>query len=245
MGYQLTYKPFGERSILVEWPSVIDESILYDVLSFKTKIQNSQDKKEIKVSHAYNSLLVNYDFFELKFDFEGKVETLENVYRKKSDNTKSAFKLWKIPVCYDVDFGIDLEALASSKNLSIEGIIKLHSQTIYPVYFIGFLPGFLYLGGLDKVLHTPRKATPRLKIEKGAVAIGGGQTGVYPNESPGGWNIIGNSPINFFNIKNESPCFAFAGDRIQFYSVSKKEYSDIKTLVEAGVYQIESEVING
>ncbi|WP_282135718.1 5-oxoprolinase subunit PxpB [Seonamhaeicola maritimus] len=241
MGYQLTYKRFGEHSILVEWPSVIDESILYDVLSFKTKIEYFLQEESIQVNHAYNTLLVGYDSLEI--DFTDKIETIKKVYRKNTDNGKQVFRLWKIPVCYDVDFGIDIVALASLKKLSVQEIIKLHSQSVYMVYFIGFLPGFLYLGGLDELLYTPRKATPRLRIEKGAVAIGGGQTGVYPNESPGGWNVIGNSPIDFFNIKNESPSFASAGDRIQFYPVSKKEHLNIKTLVEAGVFQIESEVI--
>lgn len=90
----------------------------------------------------------------------------------------------------------------------------------------------------------PRKSTPRLQVAKGAVAIGGNQTGIYPNESPGGWNIIGNSPLNFFDVSKEKPCFAKAGDRVQFYSVSLKTYNNIKTLVEAGVYQLESEEVN-
>ena len=100
------------------------------------------------------------------------------------------------------------------------------------------------MGGLDNALHIPRKSTPRLHIKKGSVAIGGNQTGVYPNASPGGWNIIGNSPVNFFDISKEKPCFAKAGDQIQFYSVSLKEYQNIKTLVDANVYQLESEVID-
>src|SRR5690606_22673794 len=152
--------------------------------------------------------------------------------------------LWKIPVSYDAVFGIDLEAICLEKRISKNELIKRHSQAIYTVYFIGFLPGFLYLGGLDEVLHIARKSTPRLKIEKGAVAIGGHQTGVYPTESPGGWNIIGNSPIEFFNPKSNPPCFAEAGDKISFYPISLKEYRDIKTLSEAGVYQLESEVMN-
>ena len=112
------------------------------------------------------------------------------------------------------------------------------------IYFIGFLPGFLYLGGLDERLFTPRKSTPRLRIEKGAVAIGGKQTGIYPQESPGGWNIIGNSPIQFFDNSKNTPCFAKAGDKLQFYSITLKEHHDIKVLVDAGVFQLESEEID-
>lgn len=241
MSYQLTYKPFGERSILIEWPQNIHKDILTDVLNFKSKIQDNSSKSISQVNHAYNSLLVTYEEFVIRFKSE--IEDLKRIYKTDKFNAKPDCKLWKIPVCYDVDFGIDIEELAKEKGLSVNEVIKIHTQTSYTVYFIGFLPGFLYLGGLDKALYTPRKATPRLKIERGAVAIGGKQTGVYPSASPGGWNIIGNSPIHFFNVEKEAPCFASAGDQIQFYSVSKKEHADIQVLVNAGVYQIESEVI--
>ena len=143
-----------------------------------------------------------------------------------------------------MEFGIDLEALSNSINLSVEEIIELHSKPFYIIYFIGFLPGFLYLGGLDSKLQTPRKANPRLKVPKGSVAIGGNQTGIYPSESPGGWNIIGKSPINFFNLKNDTPCFAKPGDKLQFYPISKDKYSDIEVMVEGNVYQLESQKIN-
>ncbi|TXE15024.1 5-oxoprolinase subunit PxpB [Seonamhaeicola algicola] len=240
MTYQLKYKPFGEQSVLIEWPQIISKEILKDVLSFKAKLE--AEKRIHDVNHAYNSLLVSFNDFTN--GLESKINELEAIYNTAHIVNKYAFKRWRIPVCYDTHFGIDLHELALTNNLSVDEVIRRHSTISYTVYFIGFLPGFLYLGGLDKTLYTPRKASPRLKIEKGAVAIGGGQTGIYPSESPGGWNIIGNSPINFFDIKAQTPCFANAGDEIQFYQVSKEIHSNIKTLVEAGVYQIESEVIN-
>lgn len=242
MSYQLTYKSFGERSILIEWPQTIDEQILQDLLNFKNSIlkQNIQNLKS--VTHAYASLLVVFN--EDQFNFEDYVLTLKQIYNIEINEAKSSKKLWKIPVCYHEEWGIDIEYLADTKNLTVQELIERHTQNSYTVYFIGFLPGFMYLGGLDESLHTPRKKNPRLKIEKGAVAIGGKQTGVYPSESPGGWNIIGNSPVNFFNPEEKTPCFASAGDKIQFYSITPKEHINIKTLVEAGVYQLESEVLN-
>ncbi|MDO5972030.1 5-oxoprolinase subunit PxpB [Flavivirga aquimarina] len=243
MTYELRYKPYGERSILIEWPAVIDKNILSDIIRFKEKIQNSNIKHLVEIKNAYNSLLVVYDFYFV--DFENEIKTLQELYNQITPDTKSILKQWKIPVCYDTLFAIDLEEMAFEKGLSKTSIITLHSQTVYTVYFIGFLPGFMYLGGLNEKLYTPRKATPRLKIEKGAVAIGGEQTGVYPSESPGGWNIIGNSPITFFNPKNDPPCFVNAGDTIVFEPISLKKYKDIKTLVDAGVYQLESEVVDG
>ncbi|MEL0456695.1 5-oxoprolinase subunit PxpB [Flavobacteriaceae bacterium SZ-1-7] len=243
MAYQLSFKPYGEHAILVEWPKLISEDILKDVLRFKTNIEYSDVANVSEVRSAYNSLLLVYSHF--KRGFQDEVDLLKKIYNSNTISSASKPKLWKIPVCYDSHFGIDLEAISETKKLSVIDIIKFHSEAIYTVYFIGFLPGFLYLGGLDDRIMMPRKSTPRLKIEQGTVAIGGNQTGVYPSASPGGWNIIGNSPINFFNINKEEPCFAKAGDQIQFYPITLKEHTDIKTLVDAQVYQLESEVVDG
>lgn len=238
MYYDLLYKRFGLHSILIEWPQVIDEAILNNILAFKVKIEKEKNKDIVGVTNAYNSILINYNTDI--FDFDNEIVVLKAIYKSIKSNIKKNSKLWRIPVCYDVAFGIDLEFMAMEKHISIDEIIKRHSQAIYTVYFIGFLPGFLYLGGLNASISMPRKATPRLKINKGAVAIGGNQTGVYPNESPGGWNIIGHSPINFFDPTKTEPCFAKAGDKIEFYPVSLKKYQDIKALVDAHVYLIES-----
>ncbi|MBB5269001.1 5-oxoprolinase subunit PxpB [Algibacter amylolyticus] len=241
MGYKLTYKPYGEHAVLIEWPKEIDTAILNDLLHFKDLILKRKLNTILEVRTAYNSLLVIYRLEIV--DFNTAFIELQNIYQLNTDVLKTESRLWKIPVCYDSHFGIDLEHISEVKNCSEESIITGHFTAIYTVYFIGFLPGFLYLGGLDSKLFTPRKSTPRLKIEKGAVAIGGNQTGIYPQESPGGWNVIGNSPITFFDPTKEQPCFAMAGDKIQFYSISLQEYNQIKTLVEAKVFQLESEVL--
>ncbi len=227
----------------MEWPQRIDTSILNDILAFKSKLENSNLSYTKSVNHAYASLLITYNVSN--FDVSSEIDKLKNLYKAPNTLNKQKHRLWKIPVCYDESFGIDLQTLSKEKQITIDDIVQLHSIPIYTIFFIGFLPGFLYLGGLNEQLFTPRKATPRLKIEKGAVAIGGKQTGVYPSESPGGWNIIGNSPIHFFDSLKEEPCFAKAGDRLQFHPITLKTHNDIKTLVDAGVYQIESEVLDG
>ena len=240
--FQLIYKPFGDHSILIEWPSRIDESILVDILRFKQILQNNTLKEKVYIKHAYNSILIDYNItIDNIYD---EISMLKQLYLSNNEMPNKAFRLWKIPVCYDDKFGLDLEGISIQKNLSKSKIIELHSCEIYTVYFIGFLPGFLYLGGLNKEIEIARKSTPRLHINKGAVAIGGNQTGVYPNSSPGGWNIIGNTPINFFDAKVNNPCFAKAGDRIKFIPVSLKKYEEIKDLIKTGNYKLESEVIN-
>ena len=166
-------------------------------------------------------------------DKELTISQLKKIYAASSYLIKQDQFLWQIPVCYDVSFGIDLEEIANKKKCSVAEIIRLHIEGDYLVYFIGFQPGFLYLGGLHQTLHVSRKSNPRLRVDKGSVAIGGIQTGIYPQNSSGGWNIIGKSPLNFFDINASEPCFAKPGDRIQFVAV------DIHTF-----YQIEREVAN-
>lgn len=236
------FKPYGDRAILVTWESKIDRDILMDILNFKAKIEKSDIKQIIELKHTYNSLIISYNSKITNLNEE--IANIDKIYNKAGKPVKITSKLWKIPVCYEAEFAVDLETFATSKGMTKDAVINLHSASSYLVYFIGFLPGFLYLGGLDEKLHLPRKSSPELKVPKGAVAIGGNQTGIYPNESPGGWHIIGNTPVNFFDIEKEPPCFAQPGDEVLFVPVSSKKYHDIKTLVEAGVYEIESEVLH-
>jgi inhibitor of KinA len=154
----------------------------------------------------------------------------------------TAYKLWKIPVCYEDQFAPDLTELSEKKKLKKEKVIELHNSVVYDVYFIGFLPGFLYLGGLDKKLHYKRRGKPRRKVQSGDIGIAGDQTGVYPRVSPGGWNIIGNSPLKYFDVKQFPPCFAVAGDKVQFVPIGIEEHEKIKKEVESGVYVPKSEI---
>ncbi len=243
MRSDLVYKPFGDRAILIEWPTQIDELILKDIIQFKEGIILSYEKKYIEdIVIGYNSLTIVYvstiaDFFKEK-------EILTSIYKSSDDFENSGVTLWRIPVCYDEVFGIDLEEMAVTLQLSKEDIIRLHTQTIYTVYFIGFLPGFLYLGGLLDELKIKRKSTPRLSVAKGSVAIGGAQTGIYPMDSAGGWNIMGKTPISFFNTSEANPCFAKSGDKIQFIPISIAEFNKLTLEIELGIYELEKTVIN-
>ena len=232
--YNLKYKRFGESSILVEWPSIIHESILENILLFKSEIENKCLNNNIYLKNSYNSLLISY---EENINPKTKISELKNTYIKIRSKQKQIFNKWEIPVCYDIELGHDLNYLEKSLSIKKEEIISLHSSKHYRVYNIGFLPGFLYLGGLDKKIHHPRKEKPVLNVPKGAVGIGGSQTGIYPNNSPGGWYIIGNSPINLFNIKKTSPCFIESGDKIKFIPISLKEHELIKIQVESNIYK--------
>lgn len=231
--------PIGQAAILVEWPNKIDEGILQNILLLQTQIETSLDSLIVETINAYNSLTIIYKPHSISYsDLKQKIQILYDSEKHAGVGEK---KTWKIPVSYDIEFGIDLNEIAKSKNLTVDEIIHLHCKAEYIIYFIGFLPGFLYLGGLSEAIHVPRKSAPRLRIKKGAVAIGGKQTGIYPFESPGGWNIIGNCPIPLFNSKSNPPCFAKAGDHLRFFSVDKNQYSEIANQVKHNKYSIEVE----
>ncbi len=234
MVYELNYKRYSEKAILIEWPSKIDENILDNLVFCKNQVEIHFYEVIVEVISSYNSLLIYYRF--TIEDFYSEVFRLKSLFSDGSETGSRKTKLWKIPVCYSSALAPDLEQFAEMKSLSVDEVVRLHTTPIYKVYFIGFLPGFLYLGGLNEVLFHPRKKTPSPKIEKGSVAIGGNQTGVYPVDSPGGWYAIGKSPLSFFNASVEECCFVSLGDRIQFISISEKEYNDIRTLVNENLY---------
>ena len=224
MKFLLTYKLFGRSAILVEWPANISQDIIQDIISFERQVKEIESILDTII--AYNSLLIRYQ--NPIVDQELTIRQLKNKYTASSYLIKQDQFLWEIPVCYDASFGIDLEEIANKKKCSVADIVRLHTETDYLVYFIGFQPGFLYLGGLNQNLHVPRKSTPRVRVDKGSVGIGGAQTGVYPQNSSGGWNIIGKSPLNFFNMKATNPCFAKPGDRIQFVAVGIHTFHEIE-----------------
>ncbi len=220
------FKQFGSSAILVVWPQEISESILADIHLFQYKIKRYKLNYLVELNAVYSSLLIicNENYFSFS-----KIKTeLELIYYENCELLKFEKTQWEIPVCYDLGFGIDLEFIASENKIAIKEIIKKHSKTIYTVYGIGFLPGFLYLGGLEKELIIPRKNIPRLFVEKGSVGIGGSQTGIYPQDSPGGWNIIGKTPLILFSPKNEIPCLIKSGDQVKFKAISKNEFFELK-----------------
>ena len=153
-------------------------------------------------------------------------KALQKSEEEKTESTDSARTI-TIPVCYeDQEFAPDLEKVALHAKLSKEEVIKLHSSSDYLIYMMGFLPGFPYLGGMNPRLETPRLETPRTKIPAGSVAIGGAQTGLYPVESPGGWNIIGRTPLRLFDVKRK-PFFLYeAGDKIRFLPITREEFEN-------------------
>lgn len=186
---------------------------------------------------TYSSLTICYNpaiigFKEICREIAKRIENI----KISDDYTK---RVVVIPVCYDEEFGEDLSYVADHANLSIDEVIQLHTSTDYLIYMLGFLPGFAYLGGLDNRLVTPRLETPRPIIPARSVGIGGEQTGIYPLTSPGGWRLIGRTPVKPYDPTRKEPFLYVAGDFIRFKSISKKEFYEIENLVSIKKYSCE------
>ena len=241
--YSISIRPFGVHAILVEWPQLIDENILNDILQFVGYLQQKcLDVEKWEVVPSYNSITLIHREKPIAFaDYKKKIE---GWYKEEFNSKPRKRYLWRLPVCYDLEFGIDLQEVSEKLNKSIPEVITLHTQLQYTVYGIGFLPGFMYLGCLPAELEVPRRSTPRMKVQKGAVGLASKQTGVYPQESPGGWNIIGSCSVSMFNPTSDDPCFVNVGDKVQFYAIERAEYDLHQIESEVGIYQLEKSIID-
>lgn len=183
------------------------------------------------VVSAYHSVTVYYDPLRIRMNQRGRrtisehvreqlTEILENIDEHRLPPPRRI----DIPVCYGEPYGPDLTEVAEHSGLQPEEVIRIHSSVEYTVYMLGFAPGFPYLGGMDERIAMPRKATPRLRIPAGSVAIAGGQTGIYPLETPGGWNVIGRTPVRLFDWRKDSPTLLKAGDIVCFRPITQAEY---------------------
>ena len=226
----------GDSSLLVEFGNEINPEINGRIASFVQLIREQQIEGIVDMIPTYCSLLINYDPRIVLFkDIKSRIQDLLKV---EVSGTARRKKVFEIPVCYGGEYGPDLELIAEHAGLSNEEVIQIHSSQDYLIYMLGFLPGFTYLGGLDERIHTPRLPNPRLRIEAGSVGIGGSQTGIYPLDSPGGWNLMGKTPVKTYDPNRETPILVEAGDYIRFVPIDEAEYKRIAELVEKNEYEV-------
>lgn len=231
MNYTSTYRifPLGDSAITIDFGNRIDPAINTKVISLFYYLQKNPLDGMIEAVPAYSSLTVYYDVFSIKmkntaasaYDFMKK--KLEAILGHDITEEAVLSNHIKIPVAYNGD---DIELVAHEKGISVEEVIQLHSEAVYRVYMLGFLPGFPYMGETDERIAVPRKQQPRLKVEAGSVGIAGRQTGIYPLASPGGWQIIGKTPLKIFDAKRENFVLLKAGDTVQFYPISSDEFKN-------------------
>lgn len=201
----------------ITWKETPSDSLLSRQLAWLDLIQSDWQEDVLDVRQGFTSVSILWKSQEVEARFMQEFGKLEITPKTLSD------KIWEVPVCYGGAYGKDLENLAQTKGLHPKELIELHTSKTYRIHFFGFLPGFMYLNGLPEILHTPRKAMPERAVPAGSVAIGGAQTGIYPKESPGGWHIIGRTPLVLFDAEKFPPVWASPGESLKFFPVSATE----------------------
>jgi len=230
MNCQLKERPVcrlaGDTGLIVEFGEEIDLDINQKVRTMAAAVNHIKPDGLIEIIPTYRSLLFIYDPVQIQpKNLIALIEELESTIDTGGEHD---VRLIEIPVCYGGEFGPDMENVKASSKLDTDEVIRLHSQPEYPIYMVGFTPGFPFLGGLDERLFTPRLTTPRLVVPAGSVGIANNQTGMYPIESPGGWQIIGRTPLTLFAPKRKNPFLYKAGDNIKFIPISQDQFEQIK-----------------
>lgn len=216
----------GDKSIVVEFGNLISEEINKKVVSLMEAIENSAINDFIdEMIPTYRSLMINYN--PLKIDFDSLLKEVKLLEKNIKSSGTIKKNIIEIPVLYGGEYGPDIENVAKHNNLSIEEVIKIHSEKEYLIYMLGFTPGFPYLGGMDERIETPRLKVPRTKIPGGSVGIASKQTGVYPIDSPGGWQLIGRTPLKLYDPDKESPILLKAGNYVKFVPITKEEFDKL------------------
>ena len=193
---------------------------------------------------AYETVTVYYS--PLQTDYRTlsiKLIHLAESLSASEEGIDTSAELIYLPTLYGGEHGKDLEKVAQVNQLSEKEVIDFHTETAYLIYMIGFLPGFPYLGGMASEIAAPRLENPRTRVPAGSVGIAGEQTGVYPIDSPGGWNLIGRTPVKLFDASSKEPFLFRAGDRIRFVPISEKEYEALQIEVETGQFKVRKEKI--
>ncbi|MDR1569310.1 MAG: 5-oxoprolinase subunit PxpB [Oscillospiraceae bacterium] len=230
--------PAGEQALVVEFGDAIDPAVNDRVVALARSLELRAINGVTETIASYRSLLVLFEPSRIS------ARRLRFMLARRSRAALadraggSAGLLYDIPVCYGGAYGPDLPDVAAHCGVSPQEIVRRHSDVVYRVFMLGFMPGFPYLGGLDKALETPRLDTPRALIPAGSVGIGGRQTGVYPLDSPGGWRLIGRTPVRLYDPARSKPVLLQAGDRVRFIPISEEEYERADASCRAGSYEI-------
>lgn len=227
----------GDTAVSVEFGNEISPEINAGIRSLVNALDKNPIKGIIECVPTYRSLLITFNPAEISR------EKLEKRIKKRcemfSDSAENKKRIFVIPVCYEGEFSPDMDNVCAHSHLKKDEVIRIHSGTDYLIYMLGFLPGFPYLGGLDERIHTPRLESPRTAIPPGSVGIGGKQTGIYPLASPGGWQLIGRTPVKPYSPDREEPIIYSAGDYIRFKPITTDEYYEILKQSDSGNYTFE------
>ncbi|WP_028784274.1 5-oxoprolinase subunit PxpB [Thalassobacillus devorans] len=235
----MNYKiyPLGDQAVIIEFGQTIDEDTHERVKSATNYFEDNPIEWMTEYIPAFTTVAVFYDPLKVieylgetdsRLPYEMVVEELDRKLATLKEGVSEQARVIEIPVCYGGELGPDLSCVAEHNGLTEKQVIEHHTKGDYLVYMIGFAPGFPYIGGMTEKIATPRKEEPRLKIPAGSVGIAGGQTGVYPIETPGGWQLIGRTPLPLFRPEQTNPSLLQAGDKVVFKAITRQEYDDYK-----------------
>lgn len=233
MNTTFSITPLGDSAIMIEWEQRIDPSIHEQVMKAFHYLQSLRLSWMNGLIPAYASLSVLYDAALVRQQVKRPAGAWVSAFvckalQQTSEVVATAPRALQIPVCYHPSLAPDISAMAQQKGISESEIIALHTARPYTVYMVGFLPGFPYMGKVDAPLATPRLKQPRLAVPAGSVGIAGEQTGIYPLASPGGWNIIGQTPVRLFDAQAQDPCYCRPGDQVQFVPITLEMFHQMQ-----------------
>lgn len=239
----IRYLVAGDAALVMEFGNEISKEISARVSHAVRKIEEKKIPGIQELIPTYRSITILYD--PLVLNFHELVKKLRPLEKGEVVERKHTYRLVEIPTLYGGEAGPDLGFVAQHAQLSEDQVMALHSERDYLVYMLGFTPGFPYLGGMNEKIATPRLASPRIKIPAGSVGIAGGQTGIYPSESPGGWQLIGRTPLKLYSPELDPPVFIRAGDYLRYVPISEEDYLRIEKEVTEGSYQVSIKSVSG
>ncbi len=226
--FPYTIFPLGDSALTVDYGNTIDPGINAEVIARYRQLEKDPLPAMIEAVPAYSSITIYYDPLQAKKNilqgtaFEWMKEEVEKHLLVSVNHSPEEERRVRVPVCYDPAFAPDLQRIAGEKNISVDELIAIHCSMEYKVYMLGFLPGFPYMGLVDEKISTSRKPQPK-NMKAGSVGIAGRQTGIYPLDSPGGWQIIGRTPLKLFDPQKDEPVYFKPGDIVRFYPITVKE----------------------
>jgi len=227
----------ADSAVIVEFGDRIDRAVSDQVLGLAARMRESGITGLIEVVPTFRSLMVHYD--SLQTNSARVVGAIERLLESKTALDRKQ-RLWHVPVCYERDFAPDLESVARETRLALGDVVALHMGTRYHVYMVGFVPGFPYMGDLAEALVLPRRADPRIRVPPGSVAIATTMTAIYPLESPGGWHLVGTTPIRIFDVQASQPALFAPGDAVEFEAIDAAAFLKIRSATERREYRLPS-----
>lgn len=235
------FSPLGDSAIRIAFGETISIEINRKIISFCELLKSEPPLGLVEWTPSYTAVTVFYN--PTKTSYKNLVSQLSNLLENLNNTVLTKARRVIVPVCYGGEFGPDLDYVATHNNLTNGEVIEIHSSSDYLIYMLGFTPGFPYMGGMSKKISTPRLAVPRQNVPSGSVGVAGDQTGIYSLTTPGGWQIIGRTPLVLYDSTREQPSLFEAGDYVRFKPINKIQFEEITRLVEKQPFELQCEYI--